>query len=332
MKDPFFTFIVPIYNAEKYLQTCLDSIRKQTFGLFDVIMIDDGSTDGSAAIAEVFANKDSRFHLFCQENKGTSGATNAGLSRAKGKYIINLDNDDYVGPCLLEEAYRIIEKHHPDIIQFQSNFVDEAGAELRKQSFYEEEIFFSGNENLYKCEKIMPGSFNRTHSRKIFRRNLLEGIWFEGNSKGADTSFLRCVLLRANKVVLSPRQLFFVREVATSESRKPNPPYLYKEWIDREIKAIDFCIKENDVFQRERPLWMFSDLIDMWQLFSAKAIKEGSFDKTYFKKAGKAIWKRKAYLVPRGIKNRVKWFVWLHFAKPLASVLSKKIPDGDFIV
>lgn len=97
--------IVPIYNVEKYLERCLNSIRNQTFKNFDVIMIDDGSDDGSSKIAETFAKNDERFLFYRVGHSGVSNARNVGLSKADGEYIAFVDSDDFVEPEYLEYLY-----------------------------------------------------------------------------------------------------------------------------------------------------------------------------------------------------------------------------------
>lgn len=100
---PVFSIIVPIYNAEKTLGRCLDSLRVQKYQDFEVLMIENGSVDSSNAICKEYAEKDSRFNLYsCKENKGPSGARNIGLNSARGTYITFLDSDDYIDPEYLE--------------------------------------------------------------------------------------------------------------------------------------------------------------------------------------------------------------------------------------
>ncbi len=330
--SPLFSFIVPIYNAQQYLCDCLRSIMEQSIDDFEAVLVDDGSTDESGLIASSFAAKDPRFIYVRQENQGTSGATNTALSLARGRYIINLDNDDYVDSSLLTKCKEIIEKFEPDIVQFQSVFVNETGSETYRQSFIDDELVFSGNENLQQCERIMPGAFNRTHSRKAFRRDVIGDIRFVGTSKGADTSFLRRVLFCCEKVALSPKHLFYVREVQTSESRKPNPPYLYKEWFDRELRDLDWCIKENQSRNRPTPFWEFNDMLDMFQMFAAKACRDNVFDKRYFDKLSKDIWARRQFIIKRGIAEWARWCFWLHYTGLLAKRLSQKIGNDDFVV
>ena len=94
--------IVPVYNVERYLPPCLESIAAQKFGDVDVLMVDDGSTDGSAALAEEFARRDPRFRLVHQENGGLSKARNTGIEVATGEFIAFVDSDDVLPPRAYE--------------------------------------------------------------------------------------------------------------------------------------------------------------------------------------------------------------------------------------
>lgn len=104
--------IVPIYNTEAWLRDCVDSILSQQFtGLFEVILVDDGSPDGSPAICDEYAAKDSRVRVIHQENEGLSGARNAGIDDAKGRYFAFVDSDDVLCPGYLQKLYDACEKH-----------------------------------------------------------------------------------------------------------------------------------------------------------------------------------------------------------------------------
>ncbi len=107
--------IVPIYNVEKYLNECLLSIQNQTYPLLEVILINDGSTDRSAEIAQHFVTSDRRFHLIQQNNAGQSAARNRGLDRASGEYISFVDADDFIAPDFYETLIHDIQT--ADILQ-----------------------------------------------------------------------------------------------------------------------------------------------------------------------------------------------------------------------
>lgn len=113
--QPLISVIVPIYNIEPYLERSLDSILNQTYRNIELLLIDDGSTDGSVAICDRYAERDPRIVLFHQKNGGLSAARNLGLEHARGEYISFIDSDDYVAPCFLELLYQNIRAEQADI-------------------------------------------------------------------------------------------------------------------------------------------------------------------------------------------------------------------------
>jgi glycosyltransferase involved in cell wall biosynthesis len=113
---PRFSIIVPVYNAEKYLRRCLDSIRAQTFSDFECVLVDDGSTDGSFSICEAYVKNDRRFRLFHQKNSGVGAARQKGVSEARGAYSLHVDSDDAIDPLMLERAQFQISKTDCDLL------------------------------------------------------------------------------------------------------------------------------------------------------------------------------------------------------------------------
>lgn len=102
---PTISVIVPVYNAEKYLHRCVDSILSQTFTDFEVLLINDGSTDTSGVICDEYAQKDARVRVFHKENGGVSSARNVGIKNMRGLYSIHVDSDDWVEPSYLKDLY-----------------------------------------------------------------------------------------------------------------------------------------------------------------------------------------------------------------------------------
>ena len=109
----FFSIIVPVFNAETSLKRCLDSVCNQVFRDFEVIVVDDGSTDKSSSIILEYTQKDPRFYYFPQENGGVSAARNRGMMIAQGTFIVFLDSDDCYKPAYLQSFYELIQAH-PD--------------------------------------------------------------------------------------------------------------------------------------------------------------------------------------------------------------------------
>ena len=109
--------IIPVYNAEKFIIKCLDSVINQTFQDIEIICIDDCSTDNSKQILKDFASKDSRIKtIFFDKNKKQGGARNAGLDIAQGKYVTFVDADDYIEPTMLEKMYKAAERNYCDLV------------------------------------------------------------------------------------------------------------------------------------------------------------------------------------------------------------------------
>ena len=119
------SIIIPVYNVEKYLQECLDSILNQTFGDYEIICVDDGSTDSSNNILEEYKKKDPRFIVVHQDNQGAAAARNKGIELAKGEYIQFLDSDDYFEPDMLEKLYSAAIKNNADMVVCSARKVDE---------------------------------------------------------------------------------------------------------------------------------------------------------------------------------------------------------------
>ena len=134
-KDPLISVIIPVYNASKYLEEALDSVAQQTYPSYEVLLIDDGSTDDSLAICEQFANRDDRFKVFNKPNGGVSSARNYGLDRANGQYVTFMDNDDYVYPDWLAYMAREIQGCDVLICNFTQCF--RGGQKLRDTSLRE---------------------------------------------------------------------------------------------------------------------------------------------------------------------------------------------------
>ena len=115
MSSKNISIIVPIYNVEKWIDRCLSSIQKQSYEDFEVLLIDDGSCDNSDDICKEYTEKDKRFKYLKKNNGGLSDARNYGIDRAKGKYLIFIDGDDYVEKNYVEKLYRAITEYTTDV-------------------------------------------------------------------------------------------------------------------------------------------------------------------------------------------------------------------------
>ena len=122
-----FSIVVPVFNAKAFLRNCLNSILIQSFANFEVIAIDDGSTDGSSEILEYYASKDPRIHVYHFDNAGVSYSRRRGIALASGEYIVFVDSDDTINSDLLSSLYdAIIKNDFPTLIRYQANLIGDA--------------------------------------------------------------------------------------------------------------------------------------------------------------------------------------------------------------
>ena len=116
IQDSLVSIIVPVYNSEKYVERCILSILNQTYSIIELILINDGSTDSSLNILDEYSRKDNRIILVNKENEGVSASRNLGIEIATGKYLMFIDNDDFVEPSYVETYVSEIEKYSADLI------------------------------------------------------------------------------------------------------------------------------------------------------------------------------------------------------------------------
>ncbi|WP_049547214.1 glycosyltransferase family 2 protein [Streptococcus mitis] len=168
------SIIVPVYNVEEYLEECLESIRKQTYQDIEVILVNDGSTDGSHAICERYCQMDKRFRLINQKNQGQSVARNRGVKESLGEYIMFVDSDDVVSLGLLEQLMKY-KSDGIDIVECNRTEDIQSLNEEKKDIHVKE---FDSDEALYQC-------FNHGVSwspvAKLYRRKIVEKVPFLEN-------------------------------------------------------------------------------------------------------------------------------------------------------
>ena len=163
--------IVPVYNVETYLEECLDSIQNQTYTDFEVLLVNDGSTDRSKAICERYCKENRRFHLLNQENQGLSAARNTGVAASRGEFIAFVDSDDMILANYLETLIHYM-REDVDIVESQFTVSNE---EFLAKSFKEPSILFEGNSQ--EAVKIFPKHvLNVNAVTKLYRRPIVEAV------------------------------------------------------------------------------------------------------------------------------------------------------------
>ncbi|MBO4311391.1 MAG: glycosyltransferase [Desulfovibrionaceae bacterium] len=174
---PVFSICIPAYNVEQYLRECLDSVASQTFTDFEAICVDDGSTDASGQILDEYAEKDPRFRVIHQENKGLLAARQPSFAAARGRYILVLDSDDkFSSPTLLEELFQLAEKEGVDILEFSAECFGAGGAaaENMQKLLEKHAISFNSNYSMisecYEKKHILWNVWAKCYSAEIIKK------------------------------------------------------------------------------------------------------------------------------------------------------------------
>ena len=201
---------IPIYNVEEYLRECLNSIMNQTFKDFEVIMVDDGSTDNSFNICQEFTVRDSRFKLIHQANIGVAGARNTCLKHMKGEYISWVDSDDKVEPNYLERLLEVQAETQADLVDgYNYSFKDgmryyydltHISPTLDAVEISKEELFL----------RLLEG-FRIVLWGNLAKKELYQGVYFITGKNYEDNGTRFKLYFRANKIVILPEPLYGYR-------------------------------------------------------------------------------------------------------------------------
>lgn len=199
--------IIPVYNVAPYLEECLHSVLSQSYRALEILVIDDGSTDGSGAICDRFAETDSRIRVIHQKNGGAAAAKNAGLRAATGEYLSFVDSDDFLEPGAYSHMRSLLEGAGADVVQcaYRDVFRSRTADRIHK----------SGRVVLPTAEYLPLYTTDWTCALlwdKLYRRDLFAGIFFEEGHKIDDEYFTYQGILNANKVVFDDRIVYNYRK------------------------------------------------------------------------------------------------------------------------
>lgn len=195
--------VVPVYNAEEYINRCIDSILIQTYEKFELIIVDDGSSDDSVHIIEEYVQGDERIKLLRQENAGPDIARGRGVKVARGKYITFVDADDYVEPIMIEELYHKMMQNDCDIVTSHVIRFNDLGKKWSTDVKVVEDILCeSVNESMF--QYFVTRSITGAYYGKLYKAELFDGYEFIKEAViGEDVSGVLNALSRANKVLIT---------------------------------------------------------------------------------------------------------------------------------
>lgn len=227
--------IVPIYNCEKYLQECIESILAQTYTDWEMILVDDGSTDSSGRIADSYAATDPRIRVAHFANGGLSAARNKGIELAQGEYITFVDADDAL---------------FPDAVMSLKNAADRNGADISSGEFrHDKRRGGKGNEKVFSPEDavadtlyqttLLPSAWGKLYNAKLFSEiRYTEGLYYE------DLDLFYHVFLKANRIVHIFEPVYFYRMTTGS---------ILHTWDKRRLDVLEVTRKIEDFMTRNYP-------------------------------------------------------------------------------
>lgn len=207
-KNPEISIIVPIYNCEDTLSKCIESILKQTFNNFELILIDDGSNDKSGYICDIYSKKDSRIRVYHNKNQGVSSSRNYGINISNGKYLMFCDGDDYVDINWCKELYQQINIYPDSWICCNFSTVDNnTGKEERNVNSLKEINFISKNDFFVAVDLGISGfCWNKIFDKEIINKHKIR--FNESYSLGEDVEFCVDYLKRVKNIIVLNKYLY----------------------------------------------------------------------------------------------------------------------------
>ncbi len=253
------SIIIPVFNTASYLDECLKSVLNQTFTDFEIICVNDGSSDSSLDVLKNYQLKDNRIKVISQSNKGAGAARNVGIKYAKGDYILFLDSDDYITNHALSEVYDIAVSTSADMVLFKLINFDNETYETSKSNYFEMKFIKDiVGDNVFSWKNVKNRFFDIsiTAPGKLIKTNLIKNIRFPEEIIFEDNVFFSKVLFKTKRLYFYDRYLYNRRlrddSVTTS---------YYEHFID--------CVTAYDLIESEiRKSGNYDYLAD--QLFNRK--------------------------------------------------------------
>lgn len=220
--------IIPVYNVEKYLSKCLDSVLQQDFDSYEIIAVNDGSKDSCGEILKEYSSRNEKIVVVNQENKGLGGARNSGIEKAVGEYLLFLDSDDAIKPKTLSGLYQDAIQSQADIVWCGMDYVNEAGEIISTRKANENGVKVVTQQESPLLFANDSYAWNKLYKRKLFIDNNIrfpERAWYE------DLKTLPKLVLKSEMIALSDKVCFEYLQRADSIMHVSN--------ADRNIEMID---------------------------------------------------------------------------------------------
>ena len=222
--------IVPIYNSIDCLEKCVRSICAQTYANLEILLVDDGSTDGTDRLCERLALEDSRIRTYHKKNGGASSARNIGIQLASGEYLGFVDSDDYIEPDMYELLMKAMREKHVSIVQISRDEVNEAGIRMPDVCVPPSEVRFCGTEDFLKDLLLHKGDCS--FCTKLVDKKLFENHRFPEGVLNEDFSLLVEMLQEIDGITILPKQCYHVVCRQESTTRKKTQDSFSRVFLD----------------------------------------------------------------------------------------------------
>ena len=229
--QPLITVIIPVYNCEKYLESCLWSVRQQSWRKLQILVVDDGSKDGSAAICDDFAESDDRIRVFHQHNCGLSMARNRAMADAEGEYVCFVDSDDVLHPDYVRTLLNVLRKTGADASRCGADSFP-ADAEPAFEQADETDVCTASGYTFLK--NMLDNTWNCNCWGILYRRSVIDGLEFEPGRLCEDVMFNCLAADRIKLIAFNPEKLYGYRQ---------NPDSLMRRKLTR--KSLDMLYVEE---------------------------------------------------------------------------------------
>ena len=264
------SIIVPVYNVEKYLSKCIESILSQDYNNFECILVDDGSKDGSGKICDDFAAKDNRIVVIHQKNGGVSKARNSGLEIARGEYISFIDGDDFVKKDYISYMYRLIKQNNAEIAvctKLDGNFSQKKETRIA--------VNVDTGESAVKkilSYRVPIGCYSKMFNADLLKKGNVR--FYEEIKIGEGFNFNISCFLKANTVVFSTKQIYYYRRDNNSSAMSSYSADKARNQISS-LDRIYLQIKDNyQTFKDEYRFAYWRTISDLYDLLKISDIKD----------------------------------------------------------
>ncbi len=323
---PEISIIVPVYNVEKYLDKCVNSILGQTFQDFELILVDDGSPDNCGKICDRYADIDKRLTVIHQENGGLSAARNAGIEVAKSRYIGFVDSDDYIAKDMYEVLYRNILKEKADLSVCGIYDVYENREPIIKDPQY---LIL---DKVKMIKLILEAKIVSVHAvNKLYKKELFENVRYPEGMITEDAAIILSLLEKTEKVVVDTRQKYYYyhRENSISSMKFSEKDLdTINVWEKNEIYILS-NYPELSYQVHTRVCWSYFTVLD--KMMNSQNVEEYRKDKNkiicYLRKNFTFIMKNQYFRVPRkiaAIMLKIYPFLYKLFSRLENEMVKKK--------